>query len=415
MEIRFERQSLYHEVWSAPLTQLAKKYGMSDNGIRKVCKAMNIPLPRVGHWAKIAAGQVIPKTPLPSHTERSEFISCLLPSLSVGELAEERLWLKERESFEKQDTNRIVVDLQRKQLYPLIVPFRDRLHRLVNDAEKAKKDAEKEKTRPANLRAHTPNFGRLNFNGTAWRCFTERGQLLEPAHNRVPFRVTPVTWERALAIISALVYAAEDRGITAGSNTAQDELYFEIDGVSINVRISEKLESENRKPDALTPLSRVLGRDQIKVPTGILRLYLWARWSSEFEIKETNENLLQDKLNAVFCRIYRLVVKYHFRKRMAVESRRQSEEEERRRMEEARLRTEEIQQRKALLADVANWQASTSIRDYLCHLKRVALDSGMALAPDSDLGRWLVWAETVALELDPVNIRLSNVTRLLNT
>lgn len=415
MEIRFERQSLYDEVWSTPLTQLAKKYGMSDNGIRKVCKAMNIPLPRVGHWAKIAAGQVIPKTSLPSRAERSEFVSYLMPSLSLGELAEERLWLKERESFEKQNTNRIVVDLQPKQLHPLIVPFRDRLHRLVNDAEQAKKDAEKEKSRPANVRGHTHNFGSLNFNGTTWRSFEERGQLLEPAHNRVPFRVTPATWKRALAIISALVYAAEDRGITAGSNTAQNELYFEIDGVRINVRISEKLESENRKPDALTSLSRVLGRDQIKVPTGILRLYLWARWSSEFEIKETNENLLQDKLNDVFCRIYRLVVKNHVRERMAVESRRKSEEEERRRMEEARLRTEEVEQRKALLADVANWQASTAILDYLCHLKREALGSGMAVAPDSALGRWLIWAESVALELDPVKIRLSNVTRLPNT
>lgn len=415
MEIRFERQSLYDEVWSAPLTQLAKKYGMSDNGIRKVCKAMNIPLPRVGHWAKIAAGQVIPKTPLPSRTKRSEFISYLLPSLSLGELAEERLWLKERESFEKQNTNRIVVDLQPKQLHPLIVPFRDRLHRLVNDAEKTKKDAEKEKSRPANLRAHTPDFGSLNFNGTTWRCFNERGQLLEPAHNRVPFRVTPVTWERALAIISALVYAAEDRGITAGSNRAQNELYFEIDGVSINVRISEKLESESRKPDTLTSLDRLLGRDQIKVPTGILRLYLWAGWSSEFEIRETNENPLQDKLNDVFCRIYRLVVKNHVGQRIAVESRRKSEEEERRRVEEVRLRTEEADQRKALLADVANWQASTSIRNYLCHLKRVAIDNGMAISPDTALGKWLIWAESVALELDPVDIRISIATRLPNT
>ena len=65
MPIQFERQSLYEEVWSTPLTRLGKKYGLSDNGVRKACIAMNIPLPKAGHWAKIAAGHQIPRTPLP--------------------------------------------------------------------------------------------------------------------------------------------------------------------------------------------------------------------------------------------------------------------------------------------------------------------------------------------------------------
>lgn len=50
----FERISLYEEVWTTPLTKLGKKYGLSDNGLRKVCKALSIPLPKAGHWAKVA-------------------------------------------------------------------------------------------------------------------------------------------------------------------------------------------------------------------------------------------------------------------------------------------------------------------------------------------------------------------------
>ena len=57
MEIIFGRIALYDEVWTTPLTQLAKKYSLSDNGIREVCKAMNIPLPVAGHWAKVAGGK----------------------------------------------------------------------------------------------------------------------------------------------------------------------------------------------------------------------------------------------------------------------------------------------------------------------------------------------------------------------
>ena len=43
--IRFERTALYEEVWAAPLTRLGKNYGLSDNGLRKICKAINIQLP----------------------------------------------------------------------------------------------------------------------------------------------------------------------------------------------------------------------------------------------------------------------------------------------------------------------------------------------------------------------------------
>jgi len=47
------RKELYNLVWSKPLTQLAKDFGLSDNGLRKICKKYDIPLPKMGHWQKI--------------------------------------------------------------------------------------------------------------------------------------------------------------------------------------------------------------------------------------------------------------------------------------------------------------------------------------------------------------------------
>jgi len=55
----FERKALYEEVWATSLSTLGPKYGLSDNGLRRICKAMNIPLPPAGHWTKVAAGQPI--------------------------------------------------------------------------------------------------------------------------------------------------------------------------------------------------------------------------------------------------------------------------------------------------------------------------------------------------------------------
>lgn len=71
-EIIFTRQELYDLVWSEPLSRLAKKYNLSDNGIRKRCKKMNIPLPTVGYWSKIKFGYKVAKIKLPQKYEGEE-------------------------------------------------------------------------------------------------------------------------------------------------------------------------------------------------------------------------------------------------------------------------------------------------------------------------------------------------------
>lgn len=48
--ITISRKELYEKVWSIPIVQLAKKYNLSDNGLRKICKNFDIPLPPVGYW-----------------------------------------------------------------------------------------------------------------------------------------------------------------------------------------------------------------------------------------------------------------------------------------------------------------------------------------------------------------------------
>lgn len=53
-------------VWTTPITKLAKDFGLSDVGFSKICRKHQIPLPPRGHWAKVASGQRIRKSPLPN-------------------------------------------------------------------------------------------------------------------------------------------------------------------------------------------------------------------------------------------------------------------------------------------------------------------------------------------------------------
>src|SRR5437867_540805 len=61
----FTRQKLYDLVWSEPMRNLAGKYGISDRGLAKVCKAANIPVPEPGYWNRVKVGKTVFKRPLP--------------------------------------------------------------------------------------------------------------------------------------------------------------------------------------------------------------------------------------------------------------------------------------------------------------------------------------------------------------
>ena len=59
------REALYEEVWSAPATIVAPRYGLSDAGPLKICKKLHIPVPGRRYWAGITAGCPVRKPSLP--------------------------------------------------------------------------------------------------------------------------------------------------------------------------------------------------------------------------------------------------------------------------------------------------------------------------------------------------------------
>ncbi|MEA3194312.1 MAG: hypothetical protein QOD26_2645 [Betaproteobacteria bacterium] len=60
------REQLYEQVWSIPTQTLAKQYGISDVGLSKICRRLNVPKPGLGYWAKVEAGKHPPRTRLPA-------------------------------------------------------------------------------------------------------------------------------------------------------------------------------------------------------------------------------------------------------------------------------------------------------------------------------------------------------------
>ena len=62
----FTRQEFYDLVWSTAMTKLAKRFGMSDVGLRKICVKHAVPTPPAGYWAKLQHGKKVRKVPMPA-------------------------------------------------------------------------------------------------------------------------------------------------------------------------------------------------------------------------------------------------------------------------------------------------------------------------------------------------------------
>ncbi len=73
------REDLYDLIWTKPITQVAKDFGMSDVWISKACTKTRIPRPRRGYWAKLESGK---KAPTMSHAIGSLFLRLDLIRLS---------------------------------------------------------------------------------------------------------------------------------------------------------------------------------------------------------------------------------------------------------------------------------------------------------------------------------------------
>ena len=67
--IQYTREQLYKAIWSTPCIKLAATLGISDVALAKTCRRLGVPRPPRGYWARIEAGEKLPKERLPAAKE----------------------------------------------------------------------------------------------------------------------------------------------------------------------------------------------------------------------------------------------------------------------------------------------------------------------------------------------------------
>lgn len=401
---RVTREQLYEQVWSVPIWTLCGQYGLSDNGLRKVCKRLNVPVPKRGYWAKVEAGQKPRKAALPKEAKTTATdVWCAPKREKTAADTADVEWLRDREAFEADPANRIEVIQKPRRWNPVIAPLKESLEEEEKKIEAARKANEQYEKWPQWRKQREMGPDRM-----AWFWYERSGQLMPATHHASVVRLSLAQFRRGLAILNAVAVAAVKRGFAVSLDDKKGRMVLEGHGGRLDVRMSEKTEQRTRN------VKRYDGKmedEQYRVPTGRLRLFIERGYGKVWTLEESAEAALETKFNAFFAGVWKQVkfCRQKTREEEAAAQRRavlaaERAEVERREAEEAARREEERRRREELVEEVAAWRRAGEIRAYVVAVKAERKKSGTE--GSAEFSEWERWAIAVAGELDPVVARV---------
>lgn len=363
------RSELYEQVWSRPMIEVCKDYGISNVGLGKLCRRHDIPCPYRGYWARKAAGQTPDRTPLPKRTDDRPI--AIQPFQRMPPIAAEL----QDEVAEELD-------------HAAPIPVRETLHgchRLVSRMRQSMEGASTD----------------------------ENGLLESPSGAALAVRVSKASLHRSLRIFDALL-GALDRGghvIEAGPTVT-------ILDITVGFSITENLEAVQEEPkehDLSGPYS--FGHSHFltkRIPSGQLTLHIdnadrfWARGCRQ-AWRDGKRKRLEELLPDVVSGLVQFAAR---KKEDALERQRREQQM----LEEEKRRQDLHQQRAALraqiLAEQANvdtlieeaedWSKSRLLRAYIEARTLKHSQSAETAAADPTFEKWREWATDQANRLDPL-------------
>lgn len=376
----WKREELYKLVWSRPMTDLAKEYGISDVGLHKVCVKLNIPLPTIGHWRKVRTGQVIKPPPLPPLSAKVAAYKPAYRSFS-SKIANQKTRILDTAkapeylaalAYESDPINQIMVDAASPLLHPEAVRTLEAL----------------QKTPP-------------------------KGALIPslPA-KALDIRVSGTSASRAVAIADSLLSAFEKRGWTYSTKNADGAFSTQVQvfGVLVKFWIEEIFDRIPREltPDEVKdkekhpwnysrPVYDMVISGRLSFGISLDHDYLSDRFRSVWSegIRQRLDYMLNSIcrgiVSAVIARSNGDIERAREKAEYAERERLRAEAERRRLIEEARFSN--------LTASIKSLERMRRIQALVAAVRERATIAALPL--EGDLAAWLSWAESKALQYDP--------------
>lgn len=388
-EKKLTRAQLYELVWSKAMTRIAADFGLSDNGLRKICKRYNVPYPPRGYWAKLEAGKPTKRTRLPQ-PDKEEDIRIAPSGVVLGPRPDITGAKPVLEKIVVRPSTSLV------NAHPLVTATARALER----ADKA--IGERKKVRERNRLLGRPSFSDLYLS----KDFEDRLRVV-PDGKGLACLVSPGQRVRALLIWDTILRTGEASGL---SFSVADGTTIEGFGGCAKISMFEIVTKNERTPEQFF-------RDDLL--TGTLRIVCGGADCPTIRVTDEKGKPLEDQLHGLITKIVKALAGMKERR----DARLQREEENRRRWEEQRRAEEARQEQRRIAAEDAaqerarrdqlakeadNWAQAQRIRDYIA---AVAQSDTYRPNPEGS-DKWLRWAQGVADSLDPLPSRLRSFTEL---
>jgi hypothetical protein len=371
-QIRLSREELYEKVWSKALIRLAPEFGISDRGLAKLCKRMEIPVPGLGYWRKVELGHKVYKEPLPKPSDKCErFASFWVEGIVLREAAkksDEDPLVARVKDFESKPENKILVPETIRKFHPLVKNTLDALRKgSVDDYGRSHSYGEDHITLTCSKKA-APRAGQLLH--TLIKELEKRGNRL--IVKRCFYKYSP-GWSEVRTFI---VYAEEE----------------------IQISVMEKARRFERPVDKN---KYSWGPKYDSIPTGELVIKASVRgwYAGKQSWSDTPKKKLEEQLNSMMIDLAKIAV--HLKQEREKEEQ-QEREAELRRQEEERLRLKELEEQKRidyLEGLLSQWVKAERIREFLTIAEKLPINPK---AVDMEKQEWLEWARDYADRLDPL-------------
>ncbi len=373
--ITLSREELYDLVWQTPTRHLCKRFGLSDVGLAKTCRRLEIPRPSYGYWAKKAAGGEVKRTPLPRCDDKQlQMITFTPGELQTAE--DDGFFDPEMRALYEQESqaDAIEVSASLRSPHPLVARTRDAL-------------------------AHVKPSSWSRDEGLLYPERREGTHLLDIACSKA-------TLPRALRVMDALLKGLEQRGFSFGEpkNSWHHGTAATAHGYEFVFRMREptKRQLQTKKTPWDPQYSYVL--------TGQLQLEIdYMTYRSNRVLRDGIHKKVEDYVRELPLKMLQVIDEYRRKEAERAEAQRRQDEIRQRQQEEAdrKARREALlqkrrEQREALLDTAEQWRRVQTLRDFIEAVRATAVEraGGEKLHPDTM--RWLDWAIKTANRADPL-------------
>lgn len=341
------RKEIYDLVWKEALTTISKRLNIPYTHLRKVCSALNVPIPPNGHWARIHLGRSVEILALPKDYDGVNEINLHPEGENVYNPKILTFYKKSAADLIRED----------KSLHLKVPNALSNPDELIVTAQKQLQEY---------------RYNKYNDYG------------MVRAEGAINIRVSRHNIGRALRIMDTLIKLLKARGHNL---SVQFSHLLEIDGESYQLKLMEKTEEIS----AESKWNRTK-----RISTGLLYFnidgYMGRTWTD-------GTLLIEERLPEILAKLESII--YWWKEERRFQEKHQKKLEEKERI--IRGRQERIEKEKAAFKDLykqaKRWERARFILEYIKAVEENAVEKGILT---DEVQVWLKWAQDKAEWYDPL-------------